>query len=102
MGGTRSALLWVSENRKLRQSLPRYAFIRKAVSRFMPGETVEDEVRAAEQLREKSIGAILTQLGENIAVDTEAESVKNHYLNVLAQIDRSRLDAFISVKLTQL
>ena len=49
MGLARNALLWISENRKLRQTLPRYQFIRRAVSRFMPGEELVDAMQAAEQ-----------------------------------------------------
>lgn len=53
MGLARNALLWVSENRKLRSSLPRYPFIRRAVTRFMPGETLPEATQAAIQLQPK-------------------------------------------------
>jgi proline dehydrogenase len=102
MGLARSALLWVSENRKLRQSLPKYKFIRRAVSRFMPGEQPEDAFRAATELSGKSINAILTHLGENIADENEAKGVEDHYKGILDQIKKSNLDSYISVKLTQL
>jgi len=102
MGLARSALLWVSENRKLRQSLPRYKFIRRAVSRFMPGEQPEDAFRAAAELSTRSINTILTHLGENIADENEARSVEEHYKGILDQVKKSNLDSYISVKLTQL
>ena len=102
MGLARSALLWISENRKLRQTLPRLKFVRRAVMRFMPGENVVDALRAAQALKERSINTILTQLGENISLESEANAVKDHYLNVLDEVNNHGLDTYISVKLTQL
>ncbi len=102
MGLARNALLWISENRKLRQTLPRYKFIRRAVSRFMPGEELSDAVQAAEKLREKNITTILTRLGENVADEAETREVIDHYLNALPQIQQRQLDAYISIKPTQL
>ncbi|MDZ7360529.1 MAG: proline dehydrogenase family protein [candidate division KSB1 bacterium] len=98
----RNALLWISENRELRQTLPRYKFIRRAVSRFMPGEELADAMQAAEALKEKNITAIFTRLGENVADAAETQEVKNHYLDALQQIQQHRLDAYISIKPTQL
>src|SRR5262245_20182370 len=102
MGIARNALLWVSENRKLRSSLPRYPFIRRAVTRFMPGETLPEATQAAMQLQKSKINTILTHLGENISDPNEANEVAEHYLNALETIHQLKLDAYISVKLTQL
>lgn len=102
MGIARNALLWVSENRKLRSSLPRYPFIRRAVTRFMPGETLPEATQAAMQLQQKRINTILTHLGENISDPIEAEHVAEHYRDALETIHQLKLDAYISVKLTQL
>jgi proline dehydrogenase len=102
MGLGRNVLLWISENRKLRESLPKYRFIRKAVSRFMPGERVEDALQAAERLKEQSIRTVFTHLGENVTNEVEAEQVSKDYLNVLEQIRSRNLDTCISLKLTQL
>ncbi|MGH7450750.1 MAG: proline dehydrogenase family protein [bacterium] len=102
MGLARNALLWISENRTLRQTLPRYQFIRRAVSRFMPGEELADAMQAAEKSREKNITTILTRLGENVADEAETKEVTDHYLDALPQIQQRRLDAYISIKPTQL
>jgi proline dehydrogenase len=98
----RAALLWISENQTLRQTLPKVGFVRKAVKRFMPGEELEDALAAAEILQAKELPAILTRLGENILDLTEAERVTSHYLNVLEQVHRRKLDCYVSVKLTQM
>ncbi|MBW8895545.1 MAG: proline dehydrogenase family protein, partial [Acidobacteria bacterium] len=71
-------------------------------SRFMPGEHVEDALRAAAELKPQGITTILTKLGENLTGVEEAEQVTLHYLDVLDRIDASGLDAHISIKPTQL
>ena len=102
MNPMRSALLAASENRWLRQRAPHLPFIRKAVTRFMPGETVEDALSAAAALREQRIATVLTQLGENVTDVAQADGVARHYKNVLERIASSGIDGEISVKLTQL
>ncbi len=102
MGLARNALLRVSENRKLRSSIPRYPFIRRAVTRFMPGETLQEALQAADVLQRKGINTILTQLGENISDSAEADNVAEHYRNALETVHQRNVDAYISVKLTQL
>jgi proline dehydrogenase len=102
MGVARNALLWISENRKLRQALPKYRFIRRAVSRFMPGESVEDALNAAERLKAQSIGTVFTHLGENVVDEREAVQEVEHYKDVLRQIHERNLDTCVSVKLTHL
>lgn len=102
MGLLRNVLLWGSQNQWLRNTLPRYRFVRSAVTRFMPGEQVEDALTAAERLREDGLATVLTQLGENITSAKEAENVAAHYREVLDKIQARKLDCHISVKLTQL
>ncbi|HLI29795.1 MAG TPA: proline dehydrogenase family protein [Terriglobia bacterium] len=102
MAVTRSLLLQASQNRWLTEQAPKYRFVRRAVSRFMPGETVEAALAAASELQQHSIGAILTYLGENVADRAEAERVTLHYLDVLDRIRTANLDAQASIKLTQL
>lgn len=102
MSLTRSLLLAASQNRWLRDHATRYRFVRSSVSRFMPGETLDDAMQAAQTLRGKQIGTVFTHLGENIKDPQEAQQVADHYLEVLSQIQKSGLGAEISVKLTQL
>src|SRR5262249_55365069 len=80
----------------------RYKFVRKSVSRFMPGEALEDAIAAAHRLRSRNLGTAFTHLGENIADAEEAKGVTAHYLGVLERIHGEKLATEISVKLTQL
>ena len=98
----RSLLLAASQNRWLRDHATHYRFVRNTVSRFMPGETFDDAMQAAQNLRGKQIGTVFTHLGENIKDPTEAQQVADHYLEVLSRIQQSGLRAEISIKLTQL
>jgi len=98
----RSLLLTAAQNRWLREHATRYWFVRDTVSRFMPGETLDAALAAAESLRRKKIGTVFTHLGENVKDGAEAQQVTEHYLEVLKRIRETGLPAEISVKLTQL
>jgi proline dehydrogenase len=98
----RSLLLAAAQNQWLRDHATHYRFVRSTVSRFMPGETFEDAMAAAQTLAKKRIGTVFTHLGENIKDRLEARQVTEHYLEVLHRIRDSGLRAEISVKLTQL
>jgi len=102
MGLMRSLLLAASQNRWLREHATHYSFVRGTVSRFMPGESLDDALGAAETLRDKKIGTVFTHLGENIKDRDEAQEVSDHYIVVLERIKEKDLQAEISVKLTQL
>ena len=98
----RSFFLLCSQSRWLRERALRYGFVRRAVSRFMPGETISDALSAARTLRDRSIGTVFTYLGENISDPAEAERVTLHYLDALDRIRDLGLKTEVSVKLTQL
>src|SRR5215831_764220 len=102
MGLMRSLLLAASQNKWLRDNASRYKFVRRSVSRFMPGETLDDAVRAAHELEARHIRTVFTHLGENIADANQAEQVTNHYLQVLERVQAENLGTEISVKPTQL
>jgi proline dehydrogenase len=98
----RSLLLAAARNQRLREHASRYWFVRGTVSRFMPGETLDAALAAAETLRSKGIGTVFTHLGENVKDGVEARKVTEHYLEVLKRIGENGPPAEISVKLTQL
>jgi proline dehydrogenase len=101
-GPIRRALLWASENRTLRERLPRYRFVKRAVRKFMPGETLDDALEAARVLSSHGIPSMFTELGEGVDTAEEAEKVAAGYLGMLDRIAAERLDIEISVKLTHL
>ena len=96
----RPLLLKASDSTWLREHGVRAPFVRRAVSRFMPGEDVEDMIRAAEQLRPTP--TVFTRLGENVTDLGEAQAVADHYLATISRVAQIRLGAEPSIKLTQL
>src|SRR6476660_4836150 len=102
MSIARKTLLALSTNAWLREHATKTAFVRRAVSAFMPGERLEDAIAAAAVQQDQGVGTIFTRLGENLTRLDEAEEVTTHYLDVLDRVERAGLRAQISVKPTQL
>ncbi len=98
----RRILLWAARNRWLKERLPRLRFMRRAVRRFMPGETLADALGAAAPLQAAGIGTIYTRLGENLENLAAADEVAAHYLDAIDAIVAAGIDGEISVKPTQL
>ncbi len=102
MGLMRSALLRASKSQWLSEQVRGRRFVRRAVSRFMPGEDAESALQTAQQFARQHMPTVLTQLGENVADASEAKAVTQHYTGVLNRIQALKLPAHISVKPTQL
>lgn len=98
----RSLLLWCASNPWLTAHVPRWAFARRAVKRFMPGEDLDAALRAAGEFKAQGIGSLLTRLGENVKNLSEAGEVVEHYESVFARVAAAGLSSEVSVKPTQL
>ena len=98
----RKALLWASTNPFLAERLPRMRFVKRATSRFMPGESWEEALTEADRLSTEGMGTLVTLLGENLNSIDEADAVLDEYLGVLQDVGDAGVDLEISVKLTQL
>lgn len=102
MGIARGTILWASGNRTLRRIAPRVWFVRSALSRFMPGETLDAALDAAKGFRDRGIPTTFTHLGENVTTEREAMEATEHYLEAIERVDALGLDTEMSVKLTHL
>ncbi len=100
MGLARALLLRGSESRWLADQMSRRPFVRRATTRFMPGESMDDALEAARSLGEKGITAILTLLGENVDDAGAAATVTGEFSALLDRGAESDLDMDISVKPT--
>ncbi|MED5563783.1 MAG: proline dehydrogenase family protein [Gemmatimonadota bacterium] len=98
----RKLLLWGSENDFFSDHVARLRFVRRAVRRFMPGETSAEAIEEVVRLSVSRIRSVLALLGENVTEADEADDVTRHYEAVLKEIGARDLDAEISVKPTQL
>ena len=98
----RRVFLWAARNAWLKERLPRLGFMRRAVRRFMPGETLESALDAAAPLEAAGIGSMYTKLGENLSSLDEADAVADHYIAVFDAIAARGYRGEVSVKPTQL
>jgi proline dehydrogenase len=71
-------------------------------SRFVAGTHVEQALEAAAALNAQGISVSLDSLGENVNSPQEARQHADVYHRVLDAIEHRRLDANVSVKLTQM
>jgi proline dehydrogenase len=102
MSVMRSILLAGSESQWLRETAPRIGFVRKAVTRFMPGESLEEILPVVQDYEKRGVQTVFTKLGENVKDRAEARAVSDHYLEVLRKVGALGLSTEASVKLTQL
>ena len=102
MGFARSLLLKASRSQWLARQLRERRFFQRAVKRFMPGETLDEALEATGQFAKLNLGTVLTELGEQVTNRAEAAAVRDHYLGVFEKIQRRKLPAHVSVKLTHL
>lgn len=98
----RKLLLWASTNPWLAERLPRYGFARRAVRRFMPGETLRDALAASGPLIGRGVGTVVTMLGEEVRDAAAAAAVAAHYREAEREIAGRGLDIELSVKPTHL
>ena len=71
-------------------------------SRFVAGMTVEEVLQAAESIQGQGIASTLDSLGENVTTPEEARRSADIYHRLLDAIEARRLNANVSVKLTQM
>ncbi len=76
--------------------------VRRLAERYIAGPELEDAVRVVRRLNAEGKLATIDVLGEEIAHADEARAIAGAYHDVLETIDRERLDANVSVKLTGL
>ena len=97
----RSSLLWASQNKRIERIVRGSSAMRPLVSRFMPGETIDDVLRAVQALQNEQTPSIVTYLGENVTTAAAADQTVAEYERLLAALTAARADAHVSIKLTQ-
>jgi proline dehydrogenase len=74
---------------------------RRLTSRFVAGRTLGEGIGVVQKLANEQILATLDNLGENVACVEDAVASCDSYLAALAEIERAKLPATVSIKLTQ-
>jgi len=75
---------------------------RRFVRRFVAGERAEDALQVIAQLNAQGLLCTVTYLGENVATPADAAHAARAYVELLEEIERRRLSAVPSLKLTHL
>lgn len=75
---------------------------RKLSGRFVAGMTVEEALTACEQVNREGIAVSLDSLGESVTTEAEARASAEIYHRLLEAIEQRRLNANVSVKLSQM
>ena len=71
-------------------------------SRYIAGSTLDDAVDVVRRLNGQGMSATVDVLGEEITHADEARAIARAYRDVFVEIERQKLDANVSVKLTAL
>jgi len=98
----RSAFIALSRNRVLRRFCEHTRFGRRMSSRFVAGMEIGDALRVAEAVNRQGMAVTLDSLGESVSSELEAHSAAEIYHQLLNSIGEHKLNANISVKLTQM
>src|SRR5262249_34974325 len=91
-----------SRNAWLQRQATRRRFVKLAVRRFMPGETLDEALAAAAEQNRLGIAVTLTHLGENVRDRAEADAVLEHYVETLGRTGDAGVRGEVPVKPTQL
>jgi proline dehydrogenase len=98
----RSTFIALSRNRQMRTFCERSSLGHKLSSRFVAGMEIEDALNVAESINKQGMHVTLDSLGESVTSAEEAHQAADIYHQLLDSIAERKLDANISVKLTQM
>ena len=98
----RSLVLAIARQPAVERFVRESPFVMPLVTRFVAGETMEEALAVAGALADRGLATTLDLLGEDVHAPTEAAAATEAYAELLQAIERSGLDATISVKPTHL
>jgi proline dehydrogenase len=98
----RSAFIALSRNRPLRHFCENSSLGVRLSSRFIAGMEIADALRVAESVNQQGIAVTLDSLGESVTTEVEAHRAADIYHQLLDMLAVRKLNANISVKLTQM
>jgi proline dehydrogenase len=98
----RDTLLYLAHNDNLREFVISNRATRGVSRRFVAGETLDEAIQVTRVLNRKGMHVSLDHLGENVTDAKEAKAATQDFLTSLEAIQRNKVDANISLKLTAL
>lgn len=98
----KDTLLYLAQNQQLHDFVVHNKATRSVSRRFVAGEELDEAVQAARALNQHGMQVALDHLGENVSDDREARAAAQDYIRALDVIEKTGIDANISIKLTAL
>jgi len=98
----KALLIGLSENRPMRAIAERSIVGLRMSRRFVAGTTIEEALAAARGVNQLGMGVSLDNLGENVTNAEEARGSAQVYHQLLQEIEKRKLQANVSVKLTHM
>ena len=98
----RALLLKLSNSRRMARWVTSNGVSRRMARRFVAGEELDEAIAAARACSRAGMMASLDYLGENVASEADARRARDAYLGIFDRIAQEKLDANVSLKLTQL
>jgi proline dehydrogenase len=98
----RALFIGLSENKPLRSFAENSNIGKKVSQRFVAGMTLTDLIRATETMNALGIRVTADNLGENVTNREEALHSRDLYHQMIDEIDKRKLDANVSCKLTHM
>jgi proline dehydrogenase len=96
----RKTFLYLANQQRIFRFVRRNRLAQGMAHRFVAGETAEEAIAAVRALNAKGITATVDLLGESVTSEAEARATAREYVDLLDRMERERLDANVSVKLT--
>jgi proline dehydrogenase len=94
--------VWLSHRRWMARLALRTPFIRRVALRFVAGTTLDEAVAAVRAVNERGACATLDVLGESVHDRATADAAAAAYVTTIDRIAAEKLDANVSLKLTQM
>jgi proline dehydrogenase len=98
----RALLIFLSQSKLLAKLVTGNPVSRRMSRRFVAGEKLDEAVAAARASNQAGMSVSLDHLGENVNTEDEARRARDAYLENFDRIAAEKLDANVSLKLTQL
>lgn len=98
----RDAFLALSTNPVAHKAVLGFPLSRKMTRRFVAGEALEEAIAAIKAVNQTGMRGVFDFLGEAVTNVAESHQARAEYLRILEAIELHKLDAYVSMKPTQM
>lgn len=98
----RDAFLALSTNPAAHKAIIGFPLSRKMTRRFVAGETLDEAIASVRRVNESGMRGVFDFLGEAVTNVAESQNARDEYLRILDAIETHKLDAYASLKPTQM